>query len=448
MAVLVVLNNLITYSVNMIDNVMLGAFSQNALSGAAAVNQIFFLIQQFAISLGSALVVLASQYWGEKKVEPIRTLTGHLCRFSLICGLAIVVVCACSPHPILRIFSSSEPIIQEGMDYLAIIQWTYPLFMCTTILSSALRSVDVTRPAFVTAIVSLFVNIILNYLLIYGNFGCPRLGIRGAAIATLVARILELAITVFYMARMDKKIHLFSRFFGPGSLLGKDKTLSKSLVRVAAPVTAGTMLWSITVPLQTAILGNISDDAMAANAAASTFYQYLKVVITALSNVSASLIGNAIGGVSARAASGKPKNFSPVREQARTLAVIDILAGVVLGVILFVLRKPILSMYQLSDTALKLSDHILLILSVVMVGMSYQMPVSNGILQAGGDIRFIMTLNLISVWLIVMPLSFLGAFVWKWPVELVVIAIQSDQIFKCLPVFLRFHGYKWIRELT
>ena len=119
-----------------------------------------------------------------------------------------------------------------------------------------------------------------------------------------------------------------------------------------------------------------------------------------------------------------------------------------LGVALFVLRKPLLTFYNLNDTAIVLADQLIIVMSFIMVGMSYQMPVGVGIIQGGGDTKFSMYLNLISVWCIVMPLSFLAAFYWKLPVELVVIAVQSDQIFKCLPIFLRFKSYKWIHKLT
>ena len=137
-----------------------------------------------------------------------------------------------------------------------------------------------------------------------------------------------------------------------------------------------------------------------------------------------------------------------VKSDGRTLSVIDLLIGVVLASLLFVLRGPLLSMYKLTDTAAVLADHFIMIMSIVMVGMSYQMPVSVGVIQGGGDTKFSMYTNLISTWGIVMPLSFLAAFVWKLPVELVVAAVQSDQLFKGIPVFLRFRSYKWIHKLT
>ena len=122
--------------------------------------------------------------------------------------------------------------------------------------------------------------------------------------------------------------------------------------------------------------------------------------------------------------------------------------GIICGVLLFFIRIPVLSLYQLSPETREMANTFLIILSVVMVGMSYQMPVSVGVIQGGGDTKFQMYMNLISTWGIVMPLSFLAAFVWKLPVEWVVVAVQSDQLFKCVPVFLRFRSYKWIRKLT
>ena len=134
--------------------------------------------------------------------------------------------------------------------------------------------------------------------------------------------------------------------------------------------------------------------------------------------------------------------------EARTLSVIDLSIGIVLGAILYVTRKPLLAYYALNPAASVLADHLIVIMSFVMVGMSYQMPVSGGVLKGSGDTKFTMNMNLISTWLIVTPLSLAAAFLWKWPIEAVVICLQSDQIFKCVPVFLRFCSYKWIHRLT
>lgn len=430
---IVALQNLVAYSVNMLDNMMLGSYSQNALSGAATVNQIFFLVQQLALAIGNALVALCSQYWGKKQIEPIRRLTGIALEGSLLVGIVVVVICTAFPKELLRIFTTSEEIVEEGCAYLAILKWTFALFLISNLLISMLRSVETVQISFVISIISLIINGLINYSLIFGHFGLPEMGIRGAAIGTLTARCIELFIVLVYVGKIDQKVKLFSEKIQTGN-----RELWKVFGKVAAPIIFSSMVWAVSVPMQTAILGHLSSDAIAANSVATTFFQYLKVIVVAISSASAVMIGKEIG----------IGDKERVRSDGRTLSVIDIGIGLVLAGALMLLKNPLLSMYHLSSEAMLLADHFMVIMSVVMIGMSYQMPVSTGIIQGGGDTKFCMYMNVISTWGIVMPLSFLAAFVWKWPVELVVVAVQSDQFFKCIPVFFRFRSYKWIHKLT
>lgn len=429
----VALQNIVAYSVNMADNMMLGNYSQDALSGAATVNQIFFIVQQVSLSIGEGFVVLGAQYWGQKRMAPIRRLTGIALKLGLICGIIIIAVCAAIPHQVLSVFTNDPDIIREGVAYLRIIKYTFILFIITNVLMAALRCVETVKISFYISIVSLIVNVVINYGLIFGRLGMPELGIRGAAIGTLTARIVELLIVVVYMLKVDKKLELFKENF-----LKFDPDLKKDYTKVEIPVMLSQVLWAVSVPFQTAILGHMSSDAIAANSVATTFYQYLKVIVVAMSSSSAVMIGSAIG----------RGDMKRIRSDARTLSVIDLLIGVALGIALFLLRKPLLTMYSLSDTAMVMADQLIIVMSFIMVGMSYQMPVSMGIIRGGGDTKFTMIMNMVSTWAIVIPLSFMSAFWWHWSVVGVVIMIQSDQVFKCLPTFVRFRSYKWVKKLT
>ncbi len=431
--VIVALQNLVAYSVNMADNIMLGAYDQTALSGAATVNQIFFMVQQVTLSIGEALVVLGSQYWGQKRTEPICRLTGIALKLGVICGVIILIAVTVAPEQILYIFTDDPAIVAAGMDYLDIIKYTFVLFIITNVFMAALRCVETVNISFYISVISLLVDVAINYCLIFGKFGCPEMGVRGAAIGTLVARIVELLIVVLYAAFKDKKLQLFKNNF-----LKFDRDLRRDYRKIAVPVILSQILWAVSVPMQTAILGHLSSDAIAANSVATTFYQYLKVVVQAMCSATAVMVGSTIG----------RGDMRRIKSDARTLECIDLLIGIILGVLLFSLRNFLLSFYNLSDTATTLSLQLIVVLSFVMVGMSYQMPVSMGIIRGGGDARFTMIMNLVSTWAIVMPLSFMSAFWWKWPVVAVVIMIQSDQIFKCLPTFIRLRSYKWIKKLT
>ena len=202
----ITLQNLIAYSVNMLDNIMLGSYSQNALSGAATVNQVFFMVQQTALPIGNALVALASQYWGKGEVRPIRQLTGIALKCCLLISMLVFGVCTIFPEQLLRIFTTSDAIIAEGLVYLDLLKWTFVLFIFSNLLISMLRSVGTVRIAFIISVISLIINGCINYTLIFGRFGFPEMGIRGAAVGTLTARIVELLIVLFYVAKADKKI--------------------------------------------------------------------------------------------------------------------------------------------------------------------------------------------------------------------------------------------------
>ena len=429
--------NLIAYSVNMLDNIMLGSYSQVALSGAATVNQIFFIVQQIGMAIGNALVVLASQYWGQDNRKAVRNLTRVAGKITALASCAVFLICACIPEQLIRIFTSSDELIAEGILYLNILKWSFVFFLFSNLMISMLRSIEVIKISVLISCVSLILNGGINYLLIFGHCGFPELGIRGAAIGTLIARTAEICIVFFYVAVADKKIRFFSRIKEEKNHIW-EKTLQKDYIKVFVPILATSLLWAVSVPMQTAIMGHLSDDAIAANSVSSTFFQYMKVIIVAISSASSVIIGKEIGN----------GNTERVKAAGRTLSVIDIGIGIFLAVLMILFKNPLVSMYKMSETAAILADHLIVIMSLVMVGMSYQMPVHVGILQGAGDTRYCLWMNMISTWGIVMPLSFLAAFVWKLPVEMVVLAIQSDQFFKGIPVFMRFRSYNWIHKLT
>ena len=166
----VALQNLVAYSVNMLDNMMLGSYDQNALSGAATVNQIFFVVNQLAIAIGNALIVMSSQYWGKKDTYAIRKLTGIVLIFSLLAAMIILVICSAFPEQLLGLFTTSPDIIMEGQTYLKILKWTFVLFLISNLLISMLRSVETVQISFVVSVISLIVNGGINYTLIFGHW--------------------------------------------------------------------------------------------------------------------------------------------------------------------------------------------------------------------------------------------------------------------------------------
>ncbi len=429
----IVLQNVIAYSVNMADNIMLGAYSQEALSGAATVNQIQFLLQQLTMAVGDSLVVLGSQYWATHRTEPIRRLTGIALFVGLLLGGLVFALTSLCPRAILSLFTTDEAILQEGLAYLSLIRFTYPLYVLSTVLMACLRCVETVSISFGISLTSLVVDVIINYTLIFGRFGFPSLGIRGAAVGTLTARTLELMIVLCYLVFRDKKIRRFSSNPWKGRLQYR-----KEYWQVLWPSFLSQLLWGLATPIQTGILGHLSADAIAANSVSTTLFQYLKVITVGEASASAILVGRTVG----------EGDENKVKEYSRSLQLLYLIIALVLGIALFLIRIPLLSIYTLNDSARQMANQILILLCFVIVGMAYQMPTGVGIVKGGGDVKFMMYLNLISTWVIVMPLSFAAAFWWKLPVVAVVLCLNCDQIFKCVPVAIRANRYKWIHHLT
>ena len=433
LAVVLVLQNVVTLSVNLADNMMLGAYSETALAGVAAVNQIQFVYQQLLHALGDGVVIVGSQYWGKNQTVPMKRLASAAMRFGLVLSIALFAVVSLIPYRVMGIFTRDSGIIAEGARYLNIIRFTYLFFAVTQILLATLRSVETVKIAFKLSVLTLFVNCGINYVLINGHFGAPEMGVKGAAIGTLAARILECIVLLLYISKRERKLNLKWRDY-----LAWDRILTGDYLKVTIPMLTVQGLWGVNTALQTVILGHMTANAIAANSVASTLFLMVKSMAVGSAAATSVMIGKAVvGGACDRAVS-----------YARSLQRIFVLIGIVSGTLLFFIRIPVLSLYDLSAETREMANTFLIILSVVCVGMSYQMPTNNGIIRGGGNPMFVVKMDLISIWLIVIPVSLFMAFVVKASPVVVVCCLNADQIFKVVPAFLEVRYGNWMRKLT
>ena len=431
--VALVLQNVVTLSVNLADNMMLGSYSETALSGVAAVNQIQFIYQQLLMALGDGLVIFCSQYWGKRQTEPMKKISATAMHAGLLIAILLFALVSIFPRQAVGIFTTEESIIREGVSYLSIIRFTYLFFAVTQILLATLRSVEVVKIAFYLSVMTFFVNCGINYVLIYGHFGAPEMGAAGAAIGTLAARMTELVVLIIYIIKKEKQLHLSIR-----SYLQHDRVLSGDYFRVTAPMLVVQGLWGVNTALQTVILGHMTAAAIAANSVASTIFMMVQSMAVGAASTASIIIGNMIG----------TGDIALVKKYSGRLQRIFVVIGLVSGLLLFLIRVPILQLYDLSASTKEMANTFLIILSVVVIGMSYQMPTNNGIIRGGGNAMFVVKMDLISIWGIVIPLSFVMAFVVKASPAVVVCCLNADQIFKCIPAFLESHYGNWIRKLT
>lgn len=433
MTAVIALQNLITFAVNLADNIMIGGYSQDALSGVSMVNQIQFLLQMFVGGVGSGMVVLGAQYWGKKQVEPIRRITSIGTLLAVIFSLLMTGVVYFFPTQTLSILTNEEAVISEGAKYLTIICFSYVIFAITNTLLSALRSVETVRIGFVVTLTALVVNVVLNYGLIYGHFGLPELGVEGAAIATLISRIVEFAIVVVYVACIDKKLRWRIR-----DMFQLDGKLFKDYIRVGSPLIFSSTIWGVAMSAQTAILGRMGGETIAANSIATTIFQVVSVLSYGSANASGVVIGKTVG----------EGDIPRVKAYAKSLQIIYIFIGLFTGAVLWLCKDFILSLYSITPATKDLTVQFIAVLSITVIGTSYQVACLTGIVTGGGDTRFVLINDLIHQWLIVLPSAFLSAFVFEAPLWVTFACLKSDQVLKCFVAIVKVNRFRWIRVLT
>ena len=435
LALSLALQNLLTYGVNMMDTLMLGRYSQNAMGGVSLCNQIQFLLQMLVVGAGEGAVVMGSQYWGKKKLEPIPHIIGVALRFGgSLAVLLFILVCGW-PTRILQLLSNDPAVIAEGAKYFSIIRFTYVIFTITNILVASLRSIGVVRIGYMISGSTLVINVCLNYLLIYGNLGFPEMGVRGAACATLIARCVELLIVIWFLKYRENVLNLNLR-----KLLHIDTSYVRDYMKVSLPVLINQALWGVAQMVQTGILGHLGGDVTAANAISVQVYQVLSVVCYGAASAAGIVVGRTIG-------EGNEKKLHPL---VTTLQVLFLSIGLCSGLAIFLLRGPILAAFggTLTENAYRLSRQFMLVLAITTVGTSYQMACDNGIIRGGGDTAFSAKMNLISMWGIIVPFSAMAAFWWKCPPVAVFFLLKWDQLYKAIPVGIRLHSWKWVKKVT
>lgn len=430
------LQNLLTYSVNLADNIMLGRFSQDALSGASLCNQLQFFLQMLVQGVGEGVVVLGARYWGKKDLKPIPDIIGAGLRFGVSIAAVLFVLAVLFPTQIIRLMTNDPVIMEQAVQYLQIICFTYVIFALTNMLTASLRSIGIVKIGYIISASTLCINICLNYVLIYGHFGAPALGVRGAAIATLVSRTVELLIVVWFLKFREHTLHLNWR-----KLLFIDTSYIKDYIHVSLPMLVTQTMWGASSIIQTAILGNMENAAMVvpANSISVLVFQILSVVGYGAASAAAIMTGRTLG----------EGHKERIDQTAFTFQIMFCIIGVFTGLIILLSRGPVLQIYNtLSPEAAELTRQFITVLAITSVGTCYQMAADCGILRAGGDTKFAMWNNIVFVWLICLPCAALSAFVFHFSPVVVFFCLKMEQLGKCPVIFLRVRSKKWIKQIT
>ncbi len=427
------LQQLAALAVNLADNLMLGSYSELALSGATLVNQLQFVLQQICAGTGLGIVVLASQYWGQRRTEPIKKIVAIGVCSSLAVGAVFFLVATLAPTGVLSLFADDRAVVQEGARYLRVIRWTYLLFAVSNSLMYSLQGVETAMIGTVMSLSTICINVCLNTCLIYGRMGAPELGIVGAAVATLVSRAVELVIILVYVLCVDRKLRM-----RPAELWRFDRTYWSDYIKVALPIALSGLLWGVGQAAQTMVLGHISTTAIAANSIASIISQIFAVVGRSCANAASVLMGKTIG----------EGRLDLVRSYAKTMQALFVLIGLFFCTLMFLLRDPVIGLYRISDETRALSSRFLAILSIATAGTCYEYPVEGGIIAGGGMTEYAAWMDNLFMWLFTIPAACLSAFVFRFSPVVTFWLLKADQLLKCIPNAIVCNRYRWVRLLT
>ena len=432
LAVPISLQNLVTFAVSFADNVMIGSLGDDAISGVYIGGQFQSVLQMFVGGIEGAILILAAQYWGKKDTQSIRKVVSIGIKFALAVGLLSSLVAVLFPQWVIRAFTTEPGVIQEGAAYVQIVGFTYLFFSVSQVMIAAMRSVETARIGLYISCMALVINVCLNYVFIFGHFGFPAMGVRGAALATLVSRILEMCVGVGYVFFVDKKLR-----FGLKDLLHTDLQLLRDFIRYGLPVIGGQVVWAINSLANTKILGYYSAGVIAAASITGMLHNLVYVWMNGMSSAVGIITGKTVGA----------GQYEKMKEYSKTVQMIFLFVGLISGAAVFLARDGFISLYNASPEAQAYSRQFINVISVTIIGTCYQAACLFGLVKSGGDISFVFKNDTIFVFLVVIPSSLLAMWLGA-PPWVVFACLKCDQILKCFVAIVKINRYNWMKNLT
>lgn len=433
LALPVALQNLITFLVGFADNLMVNTLGDVAVSAVYTGNQPQTFLQMFTGGVGGAITIIAAQYWGKRDTRQIKNLVGIGVQISCVVGVVFAALCIVFARPISLFFIQDADVVEASIEYMRIVALSYVLFGLSQALISALRAVETVNIGATVSFVSLFVNVGLNYILIFGKLGIAPMGVRGAAIATVIARAAELIVVAIYMAWKDKKLQMkIADFFV------KDASLFRDFIRYGTPLVAGNVVWSVNMMMNSRILGGYGAAVVTAASVANNMNSMAYIMMNGMSSAVGVITGKTVG-------AGK---YELMKEYARTTQVIFLGFGILMGGVIALLNDFFVAAFGgISPEAAYQARLFIYVLSVTFVGTSYQAASLFGLVKSGGDISFVFKNDTIFVFLVVLPSAMyaahLGASAW-----IVYACLKCDQVLKCIVAFFKIRRYDWMKKLT
>ena len=418
---------------NMLGVIFVGQKGDASVAAVGLAGQIAFLLNLVHFGIVSGAAMFTAQFWGKQDIPNLRRVLGLCLILSISASLIFFALAQLFPSQVLRIYSKDAEVIALGTNYIRTFSWTFLFFAITFSYAVVMRSTgNVIAPTMV-GVGALFISTVLSYTLIFGKFGLPELGIQGAAVAAVIARFLECTtlLAIIYKTRSPVAASL-------RELVGFDRVFFGRVIKPMLPVILNELFWSLGITTYNIIYGHLGTQAYAAINIVSTIEQVLFVIFIGVSNATSVLVGNRIGA---------GKEDESYTYAGRSLG-IGILGGLLLGMVLQLVKDPVLSLYNVSPEVIENARHIINVVTFFLWIRVNNMTIVVGILRAGGDTRFSLFLDGLIIWIVGVPMAYLGAFVWHFPVYLVYLCAMSEEATKWILGIRRYLSRKWINNLT
>ena len=429
----VAMQGMLNTVVNLVDNLMIGSLGSTAIASVGLANKVFFVFTLLVFGVASGSGVLAAQYWGNQDVKNIRKVLGIGLIISLTGAILFLTPARLKPELMMRIFTTSQASIQMGAAYLAVVAFSYPCTAISNTYVAMLRAVNHVKAPVVISCVAIMVNIVFNYILIYGKLGAPALGVAGAAIATLIARVVEmtLIIVVVYVGKTPLACRL-------RELFGYTREFLRQFFRTAIPVICNEFVWGLGITIYSMAYGRMGDDAVAAITIATTIQDIVVVLFQGLSAATAVVLGHEMGA----------GNLKRAERYATNFLILQFLVTLLGMAVCMAIRGPILSIYQITDQVAQSAALCILVFVLFMPAKTFNYVNVVGVLRSGGDTKMCLFLDTSGVWFIGIPLAFLGGLFFKYPIHIVYGMVMLEEVYKMVLGYWRYRQKKWLRNLA
>lgn len=424
---------LLNTTLNFIDILMIGSLGETTIAAVGLANKVFFVFSLLLFGICSGSSILTSQYFGKKDIKSIRRVLGSSLVIGLIGSIFFVIPGILCPKLVMNIFTPSTNTIAIGASYLAIVAISYPLTAITNVYTAVLRSVNEVRLPVVISLVSIFINIVLNYTLIFGHFGAPALGVQGAALGTLIARIIECLsiLTIIYIKN------------GPAAakikeLIDFNKEFTKKFFITVTPVIINEFMWGLGVTMYSLVYGRMGDGAVAAITITQNVEQIITVMFQGIGSATAVILGNELGA----------NKLEKADIHAKYLIVMQLVLSLVMGVVCFLIKMPLIRLFSVSEfVALDISK-CLIVFIIYLPFKMFNLVNIVGVLRSGGDTKAALFLDVTGVWIIGIPLAFLGGIFLGLPIYIVYAMVMFEEVYKFILGIRRYRQKKWLKNIV